>query len=69
MEAPRSALPKQVQQVFERDGVVNEAVARGIVNYRALARWIMEVTGVEASEDAVLSAIRRIRGHQSIRPF
>lgn len=69
MEAARSALPKQVQQIFERDGVVNEAVARGIVNYRALARWIMDVTRVEASEDAVLSAIRRIRGHPSIRPF
>ncbi|MBI2077995.1 MAG: hypothetical protein HYT80_06455 [Euryarchaeota archaeon] len=69
MESQRSGLPKQVQQIFERDGVVNEAVARGIVNYRALARWIMEGTGVVASEDAVLSAIRRIRGSQSVRPF
>jgi hypothetical protein len=62
-------VPKTVQEVFDRDGVVNEAVARGIVNYRALARWILDVARLEATEDAVLSAIRRIRQRERIRPF
>ena len=65
----RVDVPKRVQEVFDRDGVVNEAVSRGIVNYRALARWILHVGEFQATEDAVLSAIRRVRRRDAPLPF
>lgn len=54
-----AAVPEAVRTVLHRDGVVTEALARGIVNLRALARWIIATEGLDATEDAVLSAIRR----------
>lgn len=48
-----------VRLAIERDGVVRNALARGIVNTRALARDIEIQAGGTASFDAILSAIRR----------
>jgi hypothetical protein len=48
-----------VREVIERDGVVRNGLARGLVNHRALARWIQNSSPSEASFDALLSAIRR----------
>jgi len=47
-----------VRKVIERDGVIRNGLARGLVNHRALARWIQS-TSDETSFDAILSAIRR----------
>lgn len=48
-----------VRKVIERDGVVRNGLARGLVNHRALARWVQESSPAEVSFDAILSAIRR----------
>jgi hypothetical protein len=48
-----------VREVIERDGVIRNGLARGLVNHRALARWIQDSSPAEASFDALLSAIRR----------
>ena len=53
-----------VRKVVERDGVVRNGLARGLVNHRALARWIQS-TSDGASFDAILSAIRRYPIRQS----
>jgi aspartokinase len=48
-----------VRDAIERDGVVRNGLARGLINHRALARWIQENAGFDVSFDAVLNAIRR----------
>lgn len=48
----------EVAAHLSHDVIVQEALARGIVNRRALARWLID-NGVPGSEEAVLSAIRR----------
>lgn len=48
-----------VRHAIESDGVIRNALARGIVNTRALARNIELQASGSASFDAILSAIRR----------
>ncbi len=48
-----------VRLAIERDGVIRNALARGIVNTRALARDIEITANGKVSFDAILSAIRR----------
>ena len=48
-----------VRLAIERDGVVRNALSRGIVNTRALAREIELKSNGTATFDAILSAIRR----------
>lgn len=54
-----------VREVIERDGVVRNGLARGLVNHRALARWIQDSAPTDASFDALLGAIRRYPIQQS----
>lgn len=54
-----------VRGTIERDGVVKHGLARGLINVRALARWIQVATPGETSFDAILSAIRRYPIKQS----
>lgn len=56
---PRPSVSKAVAHVLERDAVAREGLARGIVNLRALSRALIEAQGWTASEEAVLSALRR----------
>lgn len=53
---------RDVIAYLETDPVVSEALARGVVNLRALSRWLIETQGWKASESAVLSALRRHSG-------
>lgn len=48
-----------VKERVEEDPVVREALDRGIVNYRALARWLIQSNEWEASEESVMTALRR----------
>lgn len=48
-----------VRVAIERDGVIRNALVKGIVNTRALARNIELQTNGSVSFDAILSAIRR----------
>lgn len=44
---------------IEQDSALAEVLARGVVNLRALARWLIRTNHWAATEDAVLSALRR----------
>lgn len=48
----------RVAERLEEDPVLSEALSRGIVNQRALARWMIETYEWEASEDSVVSGLR-----------
>ncbi|HEX9816167.1 MAG TPA: ACT domain-containing protein [Candidatus Thermoplasmatota archaeon] len=63
------SLPKRVQEIFQADGILHEVVRRGLVNYRALSRWMITAHDLNASEDAVLSAIRRMKQAPGFDPF
>jgi hypothetical protein len=48
-----------VESVLETDPVIKKGLERGIINSRALARFIRKTTRVEATPDAILGYIRR----------
>jgi len=48
-----------VKEFIERDGVLKNGLARGLINARALARYIQVETRERYSFEAILSAIRR----------
>ncbi len=58
-----------VRLAIERDGVLRNALARGIVNTRAVARDIEMKSNGSVSFDAVLSAIRRYPVRSSAQKF
>lgn len=55
----RGPVAKEVDVALGQDPVAREALQRGIVNLRALSRWLIRTRGWNASEEAVLSALRR----------
>ena len=48
-----------VKEIIERDGAIKIGLARGLVNARALARYIQVATHDQYSFDSLVSAIRR----------
>ncbi len=48
-----------VRDVIERDGVIKEGLARGLINVRAVARYIEKTNRQGASFEALVSAVRR----------
>jgi hypothetical protein len=50
---------RKIEQVIESDPVIKKGLQRGIVNSRALARYLSESDGIESSTEAVLGIIRR----------
>ncbi len=48
-----------VKEIIERDGVIKEGLARGLINVRALARYIEKATRGQHSFEALVSAVRR----------
>ncbi len=48
-----------MREVIERDGVIKEGLARGLINVRALARYIEKATHGQHSFEALVSAVRR----------
>lgn len=59
-----TTVSKLVEESIRADGVVREALARGFVNYRALAEWLIKTYELDASVAAVMSAVRR---HEEIQ--
>ena len=57
-ESPRTARDV-VREFIERDGVIRNGLARGLVNVRALARYIQIATHENYSFEALVSAIHR----------
>lgn len=48
-----------VERHLEKDLILKEALARGILNVRRAARQLIEKRGWDATEEAVVSALRR----------
>jgi hypothetical protein len=52
-------LRRRVERLIESDPVIKKGLQRGIINSRALARFIQEEDGPESTLDAILGIIRR----------
>jgi hypothetical protein len=50
---------RQVERMIETDPVIKKGLQRGIINVRALARFILEIEGIDSTPDAILGIIRR----------
>ncbi len=50
---------RQVERFIETDPVIKKGLQRGIINSRALARYILEAKGVDSTLDAILGIVRR----------
>lgn len=50
---------QRVERIIENDPVIKRGLQRQIINSRALARYILQVDGIESTPDAVLGIIRR----------
>lgn len=48
-----------VRSYLERDLVLHEGLVRGVLSFRQTARWLIDKEGWDASEEAVVSALRR----------
>ncbi len=59
MSNPTRSTSELVREVIERDGVIRNGLARGLINARALARYIQVATREEVSLEALVSSIRR----------
>lgn len=52
-------LRRQVERIMETDPVIKKGLQRGIINVRALARFLLETEGIDTTPDAILGIIRR----------
>lgn len=53
---------EQVARYLDEDLALKEILARGILNLRRAARWLIAQEGWDATEEAVVSALRRFAG-------
>jgi hypothetical protein len=56
-----------VRETIERDGSIKIGLARGLINERALARYIQKATHERYTFEALVSAIRRHPIHESMK--
>ncbi len=54
-----SDLRRRIEWIIETDPVIKKGLQRGIVNSRALARYVQNTEGVDSTHDAILGIIRR----------
>ena len=50
---------RRIERVIETDPVIKKGLQRGIINTRALARYILDNEAIDSTPDAVLGIIRR----------
>lgn len=50
---------RQVERIIESDPTIRMGLQRGIINSRALSRYILENCAVDSTQDAVLGILRR----------
>jgi hypothetical protein len=63
-----AAVRRSVERIIESDPTIRTGLQRGIINSRALSRYILENCSVDSTPDAVLGILRRYplddtRGH------
>lgn len=56
---PPGSTTSRVHDYLDADGPAREMLARDVVNVRALARWLQDLLDLDASEEGIVSAIRR----------
>lgn len=61
-----STTVRAVERYLETDLIVSEALHRGVLNVRRAARWLIETQGWDATEEAVVSALRRYTPHSRV---
>lgn len=49
----------RVHRHLERDPTLQDGLARGVLNFRRTARWLLSETGWDTTEEAIVSALRR----------
>ncbi len=50
---------RQIEHIIEADPVIKKGLQRGIVNTRALARYVQNIERIDSTPDAILGIIRR----------
>lgn len=60
-------ITQDVWKVIDTDASIRRDLSRGIINMRALALYISRKTGIKASVDAIISAIRRYEEENPVR--
>jgi hypothetical protein len=63
-----ASVRRQVERIIESDPVIKKGLQRRIINSRALARYILQVDGVESTQDGILGIIRRYPLSQEVEP-
>ena len=53
------SVANEVWKIIQADLAMQKDLSRGLINHRALARFIMDKYGLDASLDGVISAVRR----------
>lgn len=54
-----STTVEAVEKYLQTDIALNESLARGVLNVRKTARWLVQAQGWDTTEEAVVSALRR----------
>lgn len=55
-----TSIAQEVSNIVSSDISIQKDLIRGLINHRALARYIIDKYNIDASLDAVISSIRRI---------
>ena len=58
---------QQVWKLLRSDLAIQKDLARGVVNMRAVAKYLIQHYGLTASLDAVISAIRRFESQETFK--
>jgi len=67
MSDPEHSTRDVVREMIERDGSIKIGLARGLINERALARYIQKETHERYTFEALVSAVRRYPIHEGTR--
>jgi len=54
-----AAVRRAIERIIESDPTIRTGLQRGIINSRALSRYILENCAVDSTPDAVLGILRR----------
>src|SRR5260370_8303280 len=58
-----AAVRRSIERIIESDPAIRTGLQRGIINSRALSRYILENCAVDSTPDAVLGILRRYPLH------
>lgn len=59
MELPLAYVRRTVERIIESDPTIKIGLQRGIINSRALSRYMLENCAIDSTQDAVVGVLRR----------